>query len=204
MVAGALFLGLGTTADVTFPALAVRFPALAVRDSQTTASPEALFPSSGLTDAPSLDLAILGSEPSEENSMYDLGGASNAVPLASVDTLDDFHTLDYSAAEGDAYLATASARGFELLGNGRGWSGSLVAAGIASGILAVETSHPAAHGFRSGAPWSHSTPWSTSSVGSDDTPGNDLPADVPEPATVALFAAGIAISAALRRRLTRA
>jgi hypothetical protein len=192
MIAGVLCLGHGTAA-------AVPFPALVAQDSQTTEiRPEALFASYGLTNAPSLEVALLRGEPSEENAMFDtVGDAPNAAAPASADSPEDF------ATEGDAYSVVASAGGFESSGNGRIWGGSLVAAGVAAGILAGHT----AHGFRFGTPVTSQgpgTPSSTPSLGLDDTPGNDHPADVPEPGTLALFAAGMAISAALRRRPTRA
>jgi hypothetical protein len=194
MIAGVLCLGHGTAAAVTFPALVAQ-------DSQTTAtSPEALFASYGLTDPPSLEVALLGGEPSEENAMFDtVGDAPNATAPASADSLEGF------ATEGDAYSVMASAGGFESSGNGRGWGSSLVVAGVAAGILAAESGRHTAHGFRFGTPGtsqSPGTPSSTPSLGLGDTPGNDHPASVPEPGTLVLFAAGIAISAALRRRTT--
>ena len=116
--------------------------------------------------------------------------------LASADPRADF------AAEGDAYSVMASARGFESSGNGRAWRGSLLAAGVTAAIMAGASSHHASHGFNFGAPASHGP--STPSIGSGETPGNDPPADVPEPGTFALLAAGMMISAAFRRRRNRA
>jgi len=195
MVASAFYLGNGTAGAVTLPALVDQ-------ELQTSVpSPEA-SPPSGLTGDPSLEAAILGSESGEETAMFDIKiQAPKAADPAPADTLED------SLTEADGYPMMSSARGFESLGSGRGWGGSVVAAGGAAGILAAEFIRHADHGFRFGDSWTpqkHDTPLSTHSLGSDNTPGDTTPADVPEPGTLALFAAGIAIATAFRRRLTRA
>jgi hypothetical protein len=197
MVVFALCLGSGTAAAVTFPSPVTQ-------DGESiAASPEALLPSSGLADAPSLEIALLGGERSDEDAMFEAAQAADdegVAALASADPRADF------AAEGDAYSETASASGFESSGHGRAWRGSLLAAGVTAAIVAGASSRHASHGFNFGALASHgpSGPSSSPSIGSGETPGNDPPADVPEPGTCALLAAGMMISAAFRRRLNRA
>jgi hypothetical protein len=188
IIAAALCLGSGTASAVTLPA-----PATTDAGS-LAASREALLSSSGLADAPSFEVALLGDNLGEENAMFDAAGdAANAGAPASADSLSD--------------VTAESARGFESSGNGRGLSGYLIAAGATAAIVAEESSHHTAGGFKFGAPGasnSTGTPSSTPTIGSDETPGNDPPVDTPEPGTFALLAAGIAISAAFRRRLARA
>ena len=196
MIVFALCLGSRTAAAVTFPSPVTQ-------DGSTAASPEALLPSSGLADAPSLEVALLGGERSDEDAMFEAAQAADdegVAALASADPRADF------AAEGDAYSEMASASGFESSGHGRAWRGSLLAAGVTAAILAGASIRHASHGFNFGALASHgpNTPSSSPSIGSGETPGNDPPADVPEPGTFALLAAGMMISAAFRRRLNRA
>jgi len=197
MITGALFLGDGTAA-------AISLPALSDLESQTyVTSPEAYL-SSGLTDAPSLEGALLGAESGEDNSIFDIEiDAPETTAPGPEDTQEDLLT------EADGYPMMSSARGFESSGSGRGWVGPVVVAGVAAGILAVESNRHIDHGFRFGGPGNpknHDTPPPppTPSLGPNETPGDTTPADVPEPGTLALFAAGIAIATAFRRRLTSA
>jgi PEP-CTERM motif-containing protein len=178
LMVAALCLGSGTAVAVTLPAAVV----------QDAASIQGLSPSSGLSDSPSLEIALLGGETTKENALFD---ADMNTP-ASADSLANL------ASEGDAYAAMSSARGFESSGHGRAWGGSLLAAGVTAAIVAGESSRHTTHGLKFGAP---GTPSSTPSIGSDETPRDNPPADVPEPGTFALLAAGMMISAAFRRRL---
>ena len=204
-IVAALCLGHGTAAAVTLPAPVV----------QDAASIQALSPSPRLSDAPPLEIALLGGETGEENALFDAGmntldeaaPASANAPSAAASTADrlaDFEFAADFAPEGDADGVTASARGFESSGHGRGWGGSLLAVGVTAAIVAAEASRHTAHGLKFGAPStspSPGTPSSTPSIGSDGTPRDNPPADVPEPGTFALLAAGMMISAAFRRRL---
>ncbi|HMI31941.1 MAG TPA: PEP-CTERM sorting domain-containing protein [Candidatus Limnocylindrales bacterium] len=176
----ALCLGSGTAAAVTLPAPVV----------QDVASIQA--PSAGLSDAPPLEIALLGGETSEDNALFDAGmdATDEAAPAANA-PLADFEF----ASEGDAYAVMASARGFESSGHGRGWGGSLLAVGATAAIIVAESGRHTAHGLKFGAPGTSHSPAIPSS-----TPSNP-PSDVPEPGTFALLAAGMMISAAFRRRL---
>jgi hypothetical protein len=191
MVIAALSLGSGTAAAVTFLA------PVAPGAGSIAASPETPLPYSQLSDAPSMEVALLGGEPGDDalfEAAVAADEASSLAAYASADSLTDF------ASEGDAYSWMASTRGFESSGHGRAWGGSLLAAGVTAAIVA-ESSRHTTRGFEFGGPASHNpgTPSSAPSLDSDETPGND----VPEPGTFALLAAGM-ISAAFRRRQTRA